>query len=127
MSFNVKILDYVPEITEQDIRRGYVPRYFVARGNQITTVVHEVSDTEYNKLKQKDFLVTGYINWSITGKLEDTYIDLYTGNPTYEAGLEPILFAGVLTQNEAAVRFLGRKIPAVINYLRRYDQFYVGE
>lgn len=125
--YSYTILDYVPMITEQDEARGYVPRYFITKSNHITTTVHEVSRKEYDRLKGKDIMVSGYINWVIRGKLEDTILSVHTGNPTYENGYEPITIPGVLTQNEGAVRFLGRKIPALINYLRRYDQFYVGE
>ena len=74
----------------------------------------------------------GHLNWTIKGLQEDREIWIYTGSPVYDdisekRGTEPISIPGVLTQNEGAVRFLSRKIPAVKNYLTDYKQFYVGD
>ena len=44
-----------------------------------------------------------------------------------QRGTEPINIPGVLTQNEGAVRFLSRQIPAVKNYFDRpnaYEEFW---
>lgn len=127
MFFRVKILDHVPIASDRDIDRGYFARYFVSKANQTTTRVHEVSRNEYDRLKRKDFITNGRLNWTIRGSLEDTILNLYTGNPAFEMGKEPIAIPGVLTQNQGAVIFLSRRIPALQSYLRRFDQFYVGE
>ena len=130
MSFAVRIPDN--PLTEQQItqvhrQRGYVARYFAAKANHINQEVFEITRRDYDKLYSNQYVILGHLNWVIKGRLGDQSLNLYTGNPTYEGGKEPINIPGVLTQNEGAVRFLGRKIPAVKNYLTDYEQFYVGE
>ena len=128
MSFTVKIPD--SPLTEQQItqvhrQRGYVARYFAAKANHINQEVFEITRRDYDKLYSNQYVVLGHLNWVIKGRLGDQILNLYTGNPTYEGGKEPINIPGVLTQNEGAVRFLSRKIPAVKNYLTNYGQFYI--
>ena len=128
MSFAVRIPDN--PLTEQQItqvhrQRGYVPRYFAAKANHINQEVFEITRRDYDKLYSNQYVVLGHLNWVIKGRLGDQILNLYTGNPTYEGGKEPITIPGVLTQNEGAVRFLSRKIPAVKNYLTNYGQFYI--
>ena len=128
MSFAVRIPDN--PLTEQQItqvhrQRGYVPRYFAAKANHINQEVFEITRRDYDKLYSNEYVILGHLNWVIKGRLGDQILNLYTGNPTYEGGKEPINIPGVLTQNEGAVRFLSRKIPAVKNYLTNYGQFYI--
>ena len=128
MSFAVRIPDN--PLTEQQItqvhrQRGYVARYFAAKANHINQEVFEITRRDYDKLYSNQYVVLGHLNWVIKGRLGDQILNLYTGNPTYEGGKEPITIPGVLTQNEGAVRFLSRKIPAVKNYLTNYGQFYI--
>ena len=128
MSFAVRIPDN--PLTEQQItqvhrQRGYVARYFAAKANHINQEVFEITRRDYDKLYSNQYVILGHLNWVIKGRLEDQIIHLYTGYPTYEGGKEPITIPGVLTQNEGAVRFLSRKIPAVKNYLTNYGQFYI--
>ena len=129
MSFFVIIPDN--PLTEQQItqvhrQRGYVPRYFAAKANHINQEVFEITRRDYDKLYSNQYIILGHLNWVIKGRLEDQIIHLYTGNPTYEGGKEPINIPGVLTQNAGAVRFLSRKIPVVKNHLINYEQFYIG-
>ena len=128
MSFFVIIPDN--PLTEQQItqvhrQRGYVPRYFAAKANHINQEVFEITRRDYDKLYSNQYVILGHLNWVIKGRLGDQILNLYTGNPTYEGGKEPINIPGVLTQNAGAVRFLSRKIPAVKNYLTNYKQFYI--
>ena len=128
MSFNVSIVNIpltMEQITEDHKRHGLVPRYFAAKANHINQEVFEITRRDYDKLYSNQYVVLGHLNWVIKGQLEDQIIHLYTGNPTYEGGKEPINIPGVLTQNAGAVRFLSRKIPAVKNYLTNYGQFYI--
>ena len=127
MSFIVNIQSATPIITETHTIRGHLPRYFAAKANHINDEVFEVNRREYERLYGNSYVVQGHLNWTIKGQLEDRKHLLYTGNPTFEGGKEPINIPGVLTQNEGAVRFLSRKIPAVKNYLTDYKQFYVGD
>jgi len=87
-------------------------------------MVYEVNLREYEKHMGNQYIVNTYLKWLIVGKKEDTIIEVYMTNPNEK---EPITIPGVLTQNKASVMFHSRKIPAIKSYLRKYDQFYVGE
>ena len=129
MSFNVSIVNIpltMEQITEDHKRRGYVPRYFAAKANHIDEQVFEVTRRDYEFLKTNQYIITGTLSWITKGPLEDREFLIYTGNHTFEGSREPINIPGGLTQNESAVRFLSKKIPAVKNYLTDYKQFYVG-
>jgi hypothetical protein len=102
-------------------------RYFAAKSNHRNEMIYEIARRDYEKYVDNDYVVIGNLKWVIVGKLEDRTIQVYTGNPAYDYGKEPIIIPGILTQNEAAVKFLSRRIPAITSYLRKYDQFYVGE
>ena len=127
MSFVVNIKNTIPSVTQKDINRGYMPRYFATRANQIRDQVYEISLRDYHTFTGNRFVVLGHLTWMIDGDLEDKTITVYTGNPSFPEGREPIIIPGVLTQNKASVMFLSKKIPAIKSYLRKYDQFYVGE
>ena len=127
MSFIVSIQSSTPTVTEAHKQRGHLPRYFAAKANHINNEVFEINRREYERLYRNSYVVLGHLNWTIKGQLEDREHLLYTGNPAFEGSREPINIPGVLTQNEGAVRFLSRKIPAVKNYLIVYKQFYVGD
>ena len=134
MSFNVTITNITPTIMETHRQKGYLPRYFAAKANHINDEVFEITRRDYEKFLYMTTVVVGHLNWKIKGQLEDRELWLYTGNPTHDdmpespgRGTEPINIPGILTQNETAVRFLSRKIPAVKNHLTDYKQFYVGD
>ena len=127
MSFLVKIKNTLPKITPEHTVRGYLPRYFASKGNQINTEVFEISRREYERLYDNRYVILGHLNWTIKGQLEDREIWVYTGSPIYDmGGKEPISIPGVLTQNRAAVKFLSRRIPILQNHLTNYQQFYTG-
>ena len=114
------------QITQAHRQQGYVARYFVARANRIHNEVFEVNRREYEKHSDDSYVLSGHLNWIIKGLLEDHQVSIYTGNPTFDGGREPINVPGVLTQNRGAVRFLSRKIPAVKDYLTNYEEFHRG-
>lgn len=127
MNLIVNLKSIVPEITPSDINRGFKPRYFAAKSNQIRDKVYEIDLRTYHDLSSNDFVVLGHINWIIVGDLEDSTINVHTGSPIHPHGMETITIPGVLTQNEISVMFLSKKIPAISNYLKNLKQFYVGE
>ena len=132
MSFSVALTNTLPTITEKHRQDGILPRYFAAKANHIDKQVFEITHRAYYNLYDNRYIILGNLNWRIRGRLEDNEMWVYTGNhvfnsPDHPQGTEPITIPGLLTQNRAAVMFLGRKIPAVKNYLTNYEQFYVGE
>ena len=68
-----KPLSYYPRPTEEDYRKGYLIRYFLKKENE--TIVMEISEQEYNSIKNGtiDYDITIYqtatILWKITGPL----------------------------------------------------------
>jgi len=127
MSFTVNIKNTTPIVTKQDINRKFMYRYFASKANQVNTTVYEITRRDYEKYLDNPFVVLGHLKWVIDGKLKDTKMDVYTGNSKNDRGIESIVIPGVLTQNKASVMFLSKKIPAIKNLLRRYDQFYIGD
>lgn len=109
-------------------------RYFASKANQLRETpvnniqregpVYEITRRDYERYLDNPYVVTTHLKWLIVGKKEDTIIEVYMTNPNEK---EPITIPGVLTQNKASVMFHSRKIPAIKSYLRKYDQFYVGE
>mgnify|MGYP001164631987 FL=1 len=126
MIFNIKITNTTPTVTEVHRQQGHLPRYFAAKANHINDEVFEISRRQWEEYYDINYVMLGHLNWVIKGQLEDRQHLLYTGNPTFDGGREPISIPGLLTQNRAAVRFLSRRIPAVKNYLADYKQFYIG-
>ena len=128
MPFNIDLKNTLPKITKRDVNRGYFPRYFAAKANQINHEVFEITRRDYEYLRESRYIITGHLNWVIKGPLEDREVWFYTGNPTYDmGGKEPINLPGVLTQNRGAVRFLSKRIPILGNHLTNYQEFYVGD
>lgn len=127
MSFITTIKNTISTPTEKDINRKFMYRYFASKANLLNTQIFEISRRDYERYENNQFIITGHLKWLIVGKLEDMQISVYTGNPTFEGGREPITIPGILTQNEAAVKFLSRRLPYLSNHLRNYQQFYVGE
>ena len=126
MTFLVNIANTLPTITEIHKQNGVLPRYFAAKANHIDKEVFELTRRGWEQYYDINYVVLCHLNWVITGPLEDREMWVYTGSPIYDmGGKEPINIPGVLTQNEGAVRFLSRKIPAVKNYLTDYKQFYI--
>ena len=134
MSFIVTIKNTVPVVSQKDINRKFMYRYFASKANQLRETpvnniqregpVYEITRRDYERYLDNPYVVTTHLKWLIVGKKEDTIIEVYMTNPNEK---EPITIPGVLTQNKASVMFHSRKIPALKSYLRKYDQFYVGE
>ncbi len=137
MSFIVTIKNTVPVVSQKDINRTFMYRYFASKANQLLETpvnniqregpVYEITRRDYERYLDNQFVVTTHLKWLIVGRKEDMTIMVDTANPNYEDGKEPITIPGILTQNKASVMFHSRKIPALKSYLRKYDQFYVGE
>lgn len=127
MSFLTTITNTIPVVNQKDINRKYMHRYFAAKASLINTEVFEITRRDYEVFQNNTFVISGHLKWLIVGKLEDTEILVYTGNPAYTSGKEPITIPGLLTQNQASVKFLSRRLPYLSKHIRNYQQFYVGE
>lgn len=125
MTFNVKIQQHNPEITDRDRRRGYTNRYFAAKANQIKDRAYEISLREFKRLKSDPYVVTAKTTWVISGPLEDHERDVTFQGPS--SNKEPVIIPGVLTQNKSSIIFVSKKIPAIKKILKDPQEFYIDE
>lgn len=108
------IVPYDPVITQNDVRRGYIKRYFVRNRNYLENLT-EISEATYNDLKNNLLYITAEVNWKIIGKL-DTYITP-AGATVY----------GVLDLNKKAIARADLTIEGLVSYIIDYKEFWLGE
>lgn len=125
MTFNIKINQYTPSVSSQDRARGYMVRYFVAKANQINDKAYEVDQREYKRLQKNRYIVSVKTIWKISGPLNDVDRTVWVDGQNESKHI--ISVPGVLTQNEASVIFVSKKIPAVKKILRNLQEFYLNE
>ena len=80
MPFRVNIISTPlteSQITHNHRRRGYVPRYFAAKLNQIDKKVFEITREDYEYFQDHKYVMVGYLNWTIKGSLKDNEIWIY--------------------------------------------------
>lgn len=75
--------DYRHTVTESDIDKGYIHRYFARQANQQEDgEIVEISETQYNQIQNIPLYVVAKVRWRISGKLESRKIGdrvIYTG------------------------------------------------
>jgi hypothetical protein len=108
------IVPYDPIITQNDVRRGYIKRYFVRNRNYLENLT-EISEVTYNDLKNNLLYITAEVKWKIVGKL-DTYITP-AGATVY----------GVLDLNKKAITRADLTIEGLASYIIDYKEFWLGE
>ena len=103
-------LDARPIITEADIRRGSVLRYFAQSVS--TRKIYEIDRVQFNIFKKDPYYVTLQLPWIITGKLESTVVNNNT-------------VLGVREQNERIVNFYNRTMPGLTRKLRDPLEYFI--
>lgn len=111
------MVDYYPEITEDDVDKGYVTRYFIRQSNHRTGEIIEIDSGTYRKFKTNPLYKTIELEWKITGKLDDVFGPMDKNSPTR-------LITGVLTANRLAVEEADKDMPGLKNKLLNYAQFW---
>ena len=112
-SLNLKVKAYVPTPTKTDYSRGYITRYFAQKTNDINSPIYEVSDSEFNKLRDSVMYNTTSLRWRITGPKEPSD---YENNK--------IVDIGVKKSNEVSIRLASDEIVNLKLYLPNLTQFH---
>ena len=124
MTLYVEIKSSRPQPNEQDKERGFFYRFFAAKANQLNARAYEVNRQEYTRLNRNPYVVTERVKWTISGILEDRIIPVYVGGPEMT---ENVVIPGVLTQNQASIRFAVERIPALKTILTDPQELYIDE
>jgi hypothetical protein len=112
------LIDYVPHVSQEDIDRGYMIRYFVRQANHIDGFITEVAQSDYESLKTNHFYVTLELHWRITGPLDDIPGPNAVNTPTR-------LYTGVTTANSLALNEGEKVLPGIKLRLRNPTAYYI--
>lgn len=104
-------LDARPLITDADIRRGSVLRYFAQSVS--TRKIYEIDRVQFNIFKKDPYYVAIQLPWVITGQLESTTVN---NN----------VVLGVREQNERIINFYNRTVPGLNRKLRDPLEYFIG-
>ena len=96
-----KITTFIPKPNDKDYFKGYIVRYFVQKGNDVNSVIYEVSKARYSNIQSSDL----YINVSLDWRLDGDPID-------------------VKKSNTASLRIASKIIPKISLYLPNLLQFH---
>jgi hypothetical protein len=113
------IEDHFPKVSPEDIRIGYITRYFARQANHTKGFIHEVSQNIYNQLKLNPLYQTLEMKWRISGKLDDVKGLTDVNTPTR-------IYTGVITANKLSLENADKIISGMSNRILHYTQFYVG-
>lgn len=67
---------FVPNITSNDIRRGYIERRFAQKLNDNLSPITEISESNFGKISKNPLYRTVLLRWRITG----TAVEVKTSN-----------------------------------------------
>lgn len=92
-----------PKITELDIRRGYIKRYFVQLIS--TKKIYEVDKTQYDFFSANPYYSVMVLSWIIAGDINTTVVDNYTK-------------LGIIDQNNNIIEYYNKKMSGLNRKLR---------
>ena len=104
---------YFPVITQDNLRDGYLYRYFSKIANQNSVV--EINKYDYEQLKDNPRFATAKIKWKIVGPIETS--KTFSGAINY----------GVRELNRRAIERVDLTFGGLRGYIRDYIQYWVGE
>jgi hypothetical protein len=104
---------YFPIITQDNLRDGYLYRYFAKVVNQNDIV--EINEYDYEQIKDNPRFVIAKIKWKIIGVIETT--KTFSGATSY----------GVRELNTRAIEKADLTFGGLRGYIRDYIQYWVGE
>ena len=110
---NIKFKTSVPRPTENDYKVGYIRRYFAQRANDKGSVIYEIDNLTFKKLRSNVTYQTSSIRWRISG----------SKTPKYDSQGNEI-DKGVAISNSIAIRNQSHLIPSLKLYLPNLQQFY---
>jgi len=97
----IKIVPYIPKVTDIDYQRGYIERFFVQKANDKDAVIYEIRKKSTNKLSQSSFYTITSLDWRIRGEVTE-----------------------VKKSNSASIRIASQTIPKISLYLPNLLQFH---
>ena len=103
---------FIPSVTKDDYRNGYIYRYFVQKINDLT--ITEVNKDNFNDISS-NFYVKEYIKWVISGPENNEY----KNKILYREGVKQIN-AKTLSDTE-------KKMKGIKNYINNPLQFWGGK
>lgn len=100
-------------ISKNDIRNGYITRYFIKKINSETII--EINQTQYNAWLQdvieKKMHVAITLTWYISGNIEDI-----------TSGI--VAIPGVISKNQKQVAYASKTLPGLSNILTNFIEYY---
>jgi hypothetical protein len=111
------LIEYFPSITQDDISRGFMLRYFARQTNQTTEYITEIDKTEFDSLQSNKFYTTLELVWRITGALDDVAGPSVANSPTRS-------FTGLKTANQLALLAAEKTLPGIQSRIPNLTQFY---
>ena len=108
-----KVKTIIPKPTENDYKVGYIRRYFAQRANDKGSVIFEIDNLTFKKLRTNVTYQVISIRWRISGSL----------TPKYDSQGNEI-DKGVAISNNIAIKNKSHLIPSLKLYLPNLQQFY---
>jgi len=96
-----KVITHVPTLTEKDISKGYIVRYFCQKVNDENSFIYEINSKFFSKLSLSPIYKIVSLKWRIDG--------------------DPI---EVKKSNSASIRIASKIIPKISLYLPNLLQFH---
>jgi hypothetical protein len=109
--------EYTPRVTQEDIDKQYIIRYFTRQVNVRIGEITEINKDVYNDLQKNSLWQTVMVTWRIAGALDDVY-----GVPDVNTPVR--LFTGVLTANGNSTIAADLEMPGLKDKLNDPSQFY---
>lgn len=109
--------DYTPQITQNDIDKGSINRYFARQANHVNGEIVEINKTQYDLIKDIPLYQTIVVPWRISGRLDDIKSSAVQNAPIR-------LYTGVLTSNRLAVDAADQEMNGMKLKLTNPSQFY---
>jgi hypothetical protein len=97
----VNINAYIPKLTDRDYTTGYIQRFFIQQSNDQNSPIYEVSSKQINKFDGKPFYKIAFLDWRLTGTIEE-----------------------IKESNSASVRIASATLPKIQLYLPNLLQFH---
>lgn len=110
-------VEYTPVITQDDIDKTYITRYFVRQSNFKKGEIVEISENDSITLRGNTMWTVVSLLWRIAGPLDDIPGPEHINSPT-------LLYTGVLTANTKALAAADAVMPEMVNKLPNNAQYY---
>lgn len=115
----VDLNEYIPKLSEDDIDRGTIERYFVRQANHLVGEIVEIDKQSFERLKANALWQTVQLTWRIAGDLDDVL-----GPPNINSPVRT--YTGVITANQMAIDEGNAVLPGLKYKLMNNTQYWIG-